>query len=84
MGRLNLILEREVKYMKIPKKIEKLIERRAKLAEELNHADNELVAWLDKKGLTDKVEEYDIMTGCEMYVNPYASADRIRAVIFDN
>ena len=70
--------------MQIPKKIEKLIERRARLADELNHADNELTAWLDKKGLIDKVEEYDIMTGCEMYVNPYASADRIRDVILNN
>lgn len=70
--------------MKIPKKIEKLIERRARLADDLTHADNELTAWLDKKGLIDKVEEYDIITGCEMYVNPYASADRIRDVILNN
>lgn len=70
--------------MKIPKKIEKLIGRRARLADDLNHADNELTAWLDKKGLIDKVEEYDIMTGCEMYANPYASADRIRDAILNN
>ena len=67
--------------MKIPKKIEKIIECRAKLAEKLNNKDIELTEWLEKKGLIDKVEEYDIMTGCEMYVNPHDSADRIRAVI---
>lgn len=70
--------------MKIPKKIEKLIERRAKLATDLTQADCELVEWLDKKNLTDKVEEYDIMTGCEMYVNPRNSAERIRNVILEN
>ena len=70
--------------VKISKKIERLIERRARLAAELMIADAQLVEWLEENGLVDKVEEYDIMTGSEMYVNPYASADRIREVILDN
>ena len=70
--------------MKIPKYVEKLIERRAKLADDLNSVDNQLTSWLEKNGLLDKVEEYDVMTGCEMYVNPYASADRIREAITNN
>lgn len=70
--------------MKIPKYVEKLIERRAKLASDLNSVDNQLTSWLEKNNLLDKVEEYDVMTGCEMYVNPYASADRIREVITSN
>ena len=70
--------------MKIPKKIEKLIARRAKLAADLMCTDNKLVSWLETKDLIDKVEEYDILTGSEMYVNPYASADRIRNVILEN
>lgn len=70
--------------MKIPKYVEKLIERRAKLADDLNSVDNQLTSWLEKNNLLDKVEEYDVMTGCEMYVNPYASADRIREVITSN
>lgn len=67
--------------MRIPKKIEKIIECRARLAERLNDKDMELTEWLEKKGLIDKVEDYDIMSGCEMYVNPYASANRIREAI---
>lgn len=70
--------------MKIPKYVEKLIERRAKLADDLNSVDNQLTSWLEKNGLLDKVEEYDVMTGCEMYVNPYTSADRIREAITNN
>jgi len=70
--------------MKIPKKVERLIARRAKLAADLMCADDKLVSWLETKDLIDKVEEYDILTGCEMYVNPYDSADRIRKVILDN
>lgn len=70
--------------MKIPKYVEKLIERRAKLASDLNSVDSQLTSWLEKNNLLDKVEEYDVMTGCEMYVNPYASADRIREVITSN
>ena len=70
--------------MKIPKRIEKLIERRAKLASDINYIDGQLTEWLEKKDLVDKVEEYDFMGGCEMYVNPYASADRIREVILNN
>lgn len=70
--------------MKIPKKIEKIIARRAKLAADLMNADSQLVDWLETKDLIDKIEEYDILTGAEMYVNPYDSADRIRKVILDN
>lgn len=48
------------------------------------NADNQLVDWLETKDLIDKIEEYGILTGAEMYVNPYDSADRIRKVILDN
>lgn len=65
--------------MEIPKYVDKLILRRAHLAEMLNDADYKLCEWLDKNEIT--TQEYDIRTGCEMYVNPYASADRIRQAI---
>lgn len=65
--------------MKIPKYIENLIDRRAGLAALLNHADRKLGEWLEKNGIN--VEEYDIHGGCEMYVNPWASADRIKQAI---
>ncbi|MDE6908270.1 MAG: hypothetical protein K2P21_08945 [Lachnospiraceae bacterium] len=65
----------------IPKYIEKLINRRAGLAVLLNHADAKLAEWLEKKGVD--VEEYDIYGGCEIYANPWGSADRIKQAIRD-
>lgn len=65
--------------MKIPKKIEILINRRAKLAKDLNLVDYELSEWLD--GHNVFVEDYDYRTGCEMYANPDDSAERIKKAI---
>lgn len=67
--------------MKIPKYIEKLIEKRAGLAVLLNHTDHKLVEWLEKNSV--EVEEFDKYWGCEMYVNPWISADRIKQAIKD-
>lgn len=67
--------------MNIPKGIEKLIDKRAKLAKQLMCADSELSEWIEKNSIT--VEEYDYKTGCEMYCNPDESADRIRQAILD-
>lgn len=67
--------------MKIPKYIEKLIEKRARLAALLNHADYKLAEWLEKNGVV--VEECDIHGGCEMYVNPWDSARRVEQAIKD-
>lgn len=61
--------------MKIPKYIEALIKKRKKLASELISTDWKLSEWLEKNGVD--VEEYDTRGGCEMYVNPRMSADRI-------
>lgn len=65
--------------MKIPKYIDKLIERRAKLAEDLNSADHLLTEFIVKNKID--AEEYDYSTGVEMYANPCASAERIREAI---
>lgn len=65
--------------MKMPKYIEKLIDRRAGLAVLLSHADHKLGDWLEKNGVD--VEECDIYGGCEMYVNPWSSAERIKKAI---
>lgn len=67
--------------MKIPKYIEKLIERRAGFAVLLNDADWKLAEWLERKGI--EVEEFDIYGGCEIYRNPWDSADRIKQAIKD-
>lgn len=65
--------------MKIPKYIEKIIEQRCKLAFELNSKDFELSEWLEKNEI--EVSTDDIFGGCEMYVNPSDSANRIRKAI---
>lgn len=49
--------------MEMPKRIEKLIDRRAKLAKELNSADCELGKWIDKNGIN--VDSYDYWSGYE-------------------
>lgn len=65
--------------MKIPKYIEVLIEKREKLAAELISTDWKLSEWLEKNGVD--VEECDTRGGCEMYVNPWDSAARIKRAI---
>lgn len=65
--------------MKIPKYINKLLDRRARLAEDLNSVDCMITNWITDNNID--VEEYDYNTGVEMYANPYASADRIREAI---
>lgn len=68
--------------MWLPKRIEKLIDRRAKLAADLMDADYELSEWIDKHEIL--VEECDYRTGCEIYTNPYASARRIKEAILSH
>lgn len=65
--------------MKIPKYIQNLINKRAGLAAELNSADYKLSKWLDDHGIA--VEDYDNYGGCEVFANPYDSAERIKQAI---
>ena len=65
--------------MQIPKKIEKLIERRTKLASQLDDVCGELDKWLDKNNIETEFE--DTHGGVEIYVNPYDSGKRIRNAI---
>jgi hypothetical protein len=65
--------------MKIPKYIDKLIDRRARLAGDLMDVCLELDEWLDKNSV--EVETEDTHSGVEIYVNPYDSAKRIRQAI---
>ena len=67
--------------MKCPKYISAMIDRRATLASQLTVVDIELCNWLDKHGILDELETYDTHGGCEMYSNPWASAQRIRKAI---
>lgn len=65
--------------MEIPKYVEKLIDRRAELAFALMNADYKLSNWLDKNYI-DVDDEY-IHGGCEMYINPWITADAVRRAI---
>ena len=65
--------------MWLPKRIEKLIDRRAKLAADLMDVDYELSEWIDKHEIN--VEECDYRTGVEIYTNPYSCANRVKEAI---
>ncbi len=61
--------------MKIPKYVQKLIDRRCKLADELAEVSYALVVWLDENKI--QCETYDTHTGVEIYCDPYSSKQRI-------
>lgn len=65
--------------MKIPKYIEKLLDRRAKLAADLNSVDVKITEYICKHEI--EVEIYDYASGVEMYANPYASVERVKEAI---
>lgn len=65
--------------MKCPKYIDKLIDRRARLAGELLTTDYTLSEWIDKNGI--EIEPKDYFGGCEVYCNPYDCAKRVRQAI---
>lgn len=65
--------------MKIPKYIEKALQQRVKAAYVLIHSDSIITDFINKNGI--EVEDFDYCYGVEMYVNPNASADRVRSAI---
>ena len=58
--------------MTIPKKIQKLIEKREKLALELMEVISKLESWLEENGadLTDSDITDSTLTGCMIYCEP--------------
>lgn len=67
--------------MKIPNKIDKLLEKRAKAAMEFIAADAEISKWLDSKDII--VSPDDINTGACSLLEPYSSIEHIREAILD-
>ena len=65
--------------MKIPKYIEKALERRAKAAVIWNHNDLIISEFIDKHNII--VEDYDYHGGCEAIVNPWTSSSRVAEAI---
>ena len=58
--------------MEIPKNIQKLLDRRERLAMDLMHVTSELDSWLEKKGadFTDSKLKDSTLTGCMIYAEP--------------
>ena len=67
--------------MKCPKYIKEMLLQRAACSTKFTELDIAIKKWLEKNGLLDLVEDYDICGGCESYVNPFASSDRILEII---
>lgn len=67
--------------MKIPKKIDKLLEKRAKAAMDFIAADTEISKWLDSKDII--VSPDDINTGACSLCDPYGSIEHIREAILE-
>lgn len=62
--------------MKIPKYVDKLIDRRKNLAMRLMEVSNELDDWLDKNNIP-KGDDYTC-TGCMIYIEPDVAAACVR------
>lgn len=64
--------------MEIPKSIQKKLEKRCRLAEDLMVVSTEVDAWLEKQGIDLMDEEIRdaVLTGCMIYCEP-ANAERI-------
>lgn len=65
--------------MKIPKYVQKLIDRRCKLADQLAEVSYALDMWLDKNNI--ECEGFDSHTGVEIYCNPCNSRQRVMNAI---
>lgn len=65
--------------MVIPRKIEKLLDKRAKLAIELIALNSELDQWLESKGadLTDADICDSVSSGCMIYAEPYTAYSNV-------
>ncbi len=69
--------------MKIPKKIEKILDKRAKLALELMAVNSELDNWLESKGanLMDADIKDAVQTGCMIYAEPWTAKEIVQEYI---
>ena len=67
--------------MKIPKYIDKVLEKRAKAAADFIDADSKIVKWLDKNDIAVSADH--ILTGACSLCEPYSSIEHIREVILE-
>lgn len=67
--------------MKLTKKVEAMIDRRTRLAQELMKACADVDDFIRDNGLDEEIESFDWLTGAEIYVNPASSGERIKEAI---
>ncbi|MCR5479858.1 MAG: hypothetical protein K6F27_08400 [Ruminococcus sp.] len=70
--------------MKIPKYIVQALERRVRLANQLDNTCNIIDDFIRKNGLDDEIDTADWLGGVEIYVNPRESADNIIMAILNH
>lgn len=68
--------------MKIPRYIEESLQIRANSAARALHHDYVVSEFCEKNGI--QVDDSDVFGGCEVYVDPYASSERVRQAILDH
>ena len=67
--------------MKLTKKMENLLNKRARLATELDNICKEIDNYIVTNNLQDDIEDCDWLTGVEIYAHPYSSVERIKEAI---
>lgn len=67
--------------MKIPKYVEKFINRRANLASQFCEVDNKLSKWIENNNI--ELDSEDYYGGVESLMNPWDSARRVEQAIKD-
>lgn len=70
--------------MKIPKYIVQALERRVRLANQLDNTCKIIDDFISKNGLDDEIDTADWLGGVEIYVNPRESADNIIMAILNH
>lgn len=65
--------------MKIPKEIENALKERVRAAETLQRMDVIVTKFIVDNDIDVPSDDY--LTGCEMYIDPQGSADRVRQAI---
>lgn len=69
--------------MNIPKRIEKLLDKRQQLAENLIAINCEIDTWLENKGvdLNDPDISDAVLSGCMIYTEPSTAKDMVKTFI---
>ena len=67
--------------MKLTKEIERLIDKRTRLSIKLSETGAKIDDFITKHDMESEVEEFDWLTGCEIYGNPIASGERLKEAI---